>query len=200
MSKSKNFVQDITEQTRNILGSKFVDTLLSILGLAYLSTGTAIPILLISGIKLFSGGLAKDIAGNDVVHVLLKMGIVGNAPQYIGLPVLLTIIMRMVNENKTDKKSKQKGGSLKNIIGNDLLYTYITHPKSTNIYSIYSKEGLDVVKQYLHTSQKGGHNGSCSSCKKPPPPSFYNKSSHNQDNNFDENIPYNDTEFVQEGG
>ena len=99
MPKSNNFVQDITEQTKNILGSKFVDTLLSILGLAYLSTGTAIPILLISGIKLFSGGLAKDIAGNDVVHVLLKMGIVGNAPQYIGLPVLLTIIMRMVNEN-----------------------------------------------------------------------------------------------------
>ena len=89
---------------------------------------------------------------------------------------------------------------MENTIGNDLFHTYITHPKSKNIYSIYSKEGVNVVKKYLHTVQKGGHKGNCSSCKNPPPPSFYNKSSHNQDNNFDENMPFKDTEFVQEGG
>ena len=91
-TKSKQYVQDITQKTKDILGNKFVSSLLAVLGLVYLTPATAVPIFLISAHEIFTEGFAKGLVGSQIVKLLLKMGLVGRAPQFIALPVLLTII------------------------------------------------------------------------------------------------------------
>ena len=197
---------DITNQTRKILGSDFVDKLLSILGLGFLTTGTAVPLLLFSGEQVFKGGLAEGLLGNDIIHLILKLGIVGVAPHYIGLPVLLTIIIRLINNFKDDSNKDQTGGSLFDQEGGNLFYQYISHAESNDIYSIHSPEGKSIVKQYVMTAQKGGLHSGCSSCSNTKA-KFYNssKSQNNGNTKINSNFQddnYSDAEFIegQEGG
>lgn len=164
-TKDPKYFQDITEQARKVLGSDFVDNLLSILGLGFLTTGTAIPLMLLSGQQSFKNGLAKGLLGNELIHLILKLGIVGVAPHYIGLPVLLTIIIRLVNQFKDSKG--QKGGSYFDIeqAGGDLFYHFITHPDNGDVYSTYSKEGREIINKYMNVVQSGGKKSGCSQCK-----------------------------------
>lgn len=170
-----DIIKDITNQAKEILGNPFVDTLLTLIGLSYVSTATAVPLILLAGKNAFDKGKASSISGDEVTKAFVKLGTVGkNTPQYISITMLLSVLNQLlkaketktggyiehpltgehitvgstelIQYNQNNQQISQYGG----------LYETITHPITGKKLNIYEPEALNLVNSYVHTIQSGG--------------------------------------------